>query len=62
MLEKAVRWFSADKVVTKSFEMAAGLQQKGVMEIITEDGTVFRPGMISGGHQANIFDLNLGTV
>ena len=62
MLEKAVRYFSGDKVVTKTFDTAAKLQIKGVKEIITEDGTVFKPGTISGGNQANIFNLNLGTV
>ena len=62
MLEKAVRYFSGDKVVTKTFDTAAKLQMKGVKEIITEDGTVFKPGTISGGNQANIFNLNLGTV
>ena len=62
MLEKAVRYFSGDKVFTKTFDTAAKLQMKGVKEIITEDGTVFKPGTISGGNQANIFNLNLGTV
>lgn len=62
MLEKAVRYFSVDKVVAKSFELAANLQKtKGIKDIVTEDGTEFKHGMISGGHHANIFNVNLGT-
>ena len=62
LLERAIRYFSADKVVTKNFQSAAQLQaQKGIKEIVTEDGTEFRQGMISGGHHANIFNLSLGT-
>ena len=62
MLEKSVRWFAADKVVAKTFAVAANLQgQKGVKDIVTEDGTEFKSGMISGGNHANIFNLSLGT-
>ena len=28
---------------------------------MTEDGTEFKQGMISGGNHSNVFDLNLGT-
>ena len=57
-----MRYFSADKVVAKTFEMAASLQSKqGVRDIVTEDGTEFKQGMISGGHHANVFNLNFGT-
>jgi len=62
LLERAVRYFSADTVVTKTFDMAARLQaEKGVKNIVTEDGIEFKQGMISGGHQANVFNLSLGT-
>lgn len=61
LLERAIRYFCADKVVTKTFDMAAKLQaQKGIKEIVTEDGTEFKQGMISGGHHANVFNLSLG--
>jgi len=43
LLERAIRYFCADKVVTKTFDMAAKLQaQKGIKEIVTEDGTEFK--------------------
>lgn len=43
MLERAVRYFSADTVVAKTFEMAANLQRKkGIKDIVTEDGTEFK--------------------
>ena len=62
LLERAVRYFTADKVVTKTFEMAARLSvEKGIRDIVTEDGTEFKQGMISGGHHENVFNLNLGT-
>ena len=32
----------------------------GVKDIVTEDGTEFKQGMISGGQHTNIFNLNLG--
>lgn len=42
--------------------MAANLQRtKGIKDIVTEDGTEFKQGMISGGHHANVFSLSLGT-
>lgn len=62
LIERAVRYFTADKVVTKTFEMAARLQsEKSVKDLVTEDGTEFKQGMISGGHHANVFNLSLGT-
>ena len=56
-----MRYFSGDKVVAKTFDIAARLQAKKIKEIVTEDGTEFKQGMISGGHHTNIFDLSLGT-
>ena len=50
-LEKAVKCFTASKVVARSFDLAADLQRrKQVKDIVTEDGTEFRSGMISGGN------------
>jgi chromosome segregation ATPase len=61
MLERAVRYFVGDKVVCKEFKQATELQKRGVKEIVTEDGTMFNRGMISGGSHQNIFKLQLGT-
>jgi len=44
-----VRYFSADKVIVKDFAAAVKLQKLGLKEIVTEDGTEFKQGMISGG-------------
>lgn len=60
-MERAVRYFLGDKVVCKDFKQAAELQKKGVQEIVTEDGTMFNRGLISGGQQSNIFKVQLGT-
>lgn len=60
-LERAVRYFLGDKVVCKDFKQATELQKRGVKEIITEDGTLFNRGLISGGQHSNIFKLQLGT-
>jgi chromosome segregation ATPase len=57
MLERAVRYFVGDKVVCKDFKQASSLQQKGVKEVVCEDGTCFTKGMISGGQHQNIFKL-----
>ncbi|CDW87992.1 structural maintenance of chromosomes 1 [Stylonychia lemnae] len=59
-LDKAIRYFVADKVVCKNFDTAIKLQRMGVKDIVTEDGTEFKQGMISGGQHTNIFNLNLG--
>ncbi len=59
-VEKAIRYFVADKVVCEDFEKAVKLQAQGVKEIVTWDGTEFKQGMISGGQHKNIFSLNLG--
>lgn len=57
-----MRYFSADQVIAKTFDVAANLQRtKGIKNIVTEDGTEFKQGMISGGHHANVFNLSLGT-
>ena len=49
--------------MAKTFDVAAILQrQKHIKDIITEDGTEFKQGMISGGNHSNIFNLSLGTV
>ena len=63
LLEQAVRYFTADKVVARDFDVAVRLQNgKGLRDLVTEDGTEFKQGMISGGQHANVFNLNLGTV
>lgn len=59
-IDKAVRYFLADKVVCKDFDTAVKLQRMGFRDIVTEDGKEFKPGMISGGQHTNIFNLNLG--
>ena len=41
-LERAVRYFLADKVVCKDFDTAVKLQRLGVREIVTYDGTEFK--------------------
>lgn len=33
----------------------------GVKDIVTEDGTELKAGMVSGGIHTNIFNINLGT-
>lgn len=48
-LDKAIRYFLGDKVVCKDFDSAVKLQSMGLKDIVTEDGTQFRSGMISGG-------------
>lgn len=60
-MEKAVRYFCADKVFVKDFQTAVALQKQGVKELITEDGTEFKQGMISGGQHTNIFNITFGT-
>ena len=60
-LERAVRYFAGDKVFAKDFKQATEMQKKGVKDIITEDGTHFQQGMISGGQHQNIFKLTFGT-
>lgn len=45
----------------KDFKAAANLQKLGVKDIVTEDGTEFKQGMISGGQHTNIFNLMFGT-
>jgi chromosome segregation ATPase len=57
LLEKAVRFFIGEKVFCPAFSDAVKLQQKGIKEIITADGTFFNKGMISGGSHQNIFKL-----
>ena len=43
LLEQAVRYFTADKVVAKDFEVAVKLQNdKGLRDLVTEDGTEFK--------------------
>ena len=50
LLEQAVRYFAADKIVAKDFNVAVQLQSnKGLTDLVTEDGTEFKQGMISGG-------------
>lgn len=48
-LDKAFRYFLADKVVCKDFDTAVKLQRMGIKDIITFEGTEFKSGMISGG-------------
>lgn len=60
-LDKAIRYFVGDKVFVKDFQSAAELQKRGVTDIVTEEGTLFNRGMISGGSHQNIFKLTLGT-
>ena len=50
-------------MVAKDFDVAVKLQNsKGIRDLVTEDGTEFKQGMISGGQHSNIFgNLNLGT-
>ncbi len=59
-LEKAIRYFLADKVVCKDFDTAVKLQRLGLKDIVTYDGTEFKQGLISGGQHKNIFNVNLG--
>ncbi len=59
-LDKAIRYFLADKVVCKDFDTAVKLQRMGIKDIVTFDGTEFKQGMISGGQHTNIFNVNLG--
>lgn len=61
MLDRAVRYFCADKVYVKDFQTAATLQRLGIKDIVTEDGTEFKQGMISGGQHSNIFNMTFGT-
>lgn len=58
-LDRAMRYFLADKVVCKDFDTAVKLQRI-TKDIITHDGTEFKQGMISGGTHKNIFGVNLG--
>lgn len=51
LLDRAVRYFINSKVYAKSFDIAVRLQQKGFKDIVTQEGTCFKQGMISGGHQ-----------
>lgn len=60
-LEKAVKFFLKDKVYCHDFDTAVKLQHSGIKDIITEDGTEFKMGMISGGHHFNIFKGHMGT-
>lgn len=60
-LDKAVRYFLGEKVVCQSFDVAAKLQKMGFKDIVTEDGTEFKSGMISGGIHQNIFNISLGS-
>ena len=60
-LDKAIRYFLGEKVVCKDFDVAVKLQSLGVRDIVTEEGTEFKNGMISGGTHQNVFQLNLGT-
>lgn len=48
-LDKAIRYFLGDKVVCKDFDTGVKLQRMGVKDIVTEEGTEFKQGMISGG-------------
>lgn len=60
-LEKALRYFLVDKVVCKDFDSAVKLQKKhNLRDIVCEDGTEFKQGMISGGQHQNVFNLELG--
>ena len=59
-LERAVRYFLADKIVCKDFDTAVKLQSLGYRDVVTFEGTEFKAGMISGGHHKNIFAVNLG--
>lgn len=61
-MQRAVEHFTSNKVVCKDFQTAVNIQrQMGCKNIITLDGTEFKPGMVSGGQQnQNVFDLNLG--
>lgn len=62
LIDKAVKYFTGAKVFCKSFAEAKRLQKElQLKDIVTEDGTQFRHGMISGGNQPNIFKLQLGT-
>ena len=56
-LERAVRFFTSDKIVVPSFEEAVKAQGAGARDIVTLDGTEFKAGMISGGHHSNVFKL-----
>jgi chromosome segregation ATPase len=61
-LDRAMRYFLADKVVCKDFDTAIKLQRMGIKDLITHDGTEFKQGMISGGTHKNIFGVNLGQI
>lgn len=60
LLDRAIRYFLADKVVCKDFDTAVKLQRMGIRDIVTYEGTEFKQGMISGGQHTNIFNVNLG--
>lgn len=36
------------------------MQESGIKDIVTEDGTEFKGSMISGGQHTNIFNISLG--
>lgn len=56
-----MRYFSGSKVCVKDFQAAATLQKQGIKDIVAEDGTEFKQGMISGGQHTNIFNVTFGT-
>lgn len=62
LVQKAVDYFVADKIVCKDFDTVIKLQRQGqCRNIVTLDGIEYRQGMISGGtHSQNIFNINLG--
>ena len=49
-LRHAVEYFAGEKVVASEFKIAKKLQlEKDIHDIVTEEGTEFKHGMISGG-------------
>ena len=49
LLDRAIRYFLNDKVVCDTFDTAIKLQNQGIRDIVTYEGTEFKQGMISGG-------------
>ena len=50
LLQHAIEYLAGEKVVAKDFGTAMVLQRENeIHDIVTEDGTEFRQGMVSGG-------------
>lgn len=63
MVQRAVDYFTADKLVCPDFDTVAKLQREAkVKNVVTLDGVEFKQGMISGGQNGqNVFNLNFGS-